>query len=73
MTAAVGRPLSPVRRARLNRRSLHLAYATAGYNLAEGAVALAAGAVASSTALVELVLATHGGPTDRAALERALA
>jgi divalent metal cation (Fe/Co/Zn/Cd) transporter len=40
------------RRAQLNRRSLQLAYATAGYNLAEGAVAIAAGAAASSTALV---------------------
>lgn len=40
------------RRARLNRRSLHLAYATTGYNLAEGVVAVAAGAVASSTALI---------------------
>jgi divalent metal cation (Fe/Co/Zn/Cd) transporter len=40
------------RRAQLNRRSLHLAYATAGYNLAEGAFALVAGAAASSTALV---------------------
>jgi len=43
---------APARRAQLNRRSLHLAYATAGYNLAEGAVALVAGAAASSTALV---------------------
>jgi divalent metal cation (Fe/Co/Zn/Cd) transporter len=44
--------LTPQRRARLRRRSLHLAYATAGYNLVEGVVAVAAGAVASSTALV---------------------
>jgi divalent metal cation (Fe/Co/Zn/Cd) transporter len=36
----------------LNQRSLHLAYATAGYNLLEGVVAVAAGAVASSTALL---------------------
>lgn len=49
MTAPV---LSQPRRAQLNRRSLRLAYATAGYNLAEGVVALAAGAVASSTALI---------------------
>jgi divalent metal cation (Fe/Co/Zn/Cd) transporter len=49
MTAAA---LGPARRVLLNRRSLQLAYATAGYNLAEGAVALAAGAAASSTALV---------------------
>jgi divalent metal cation (Fe/Co/Zn/Cd) transporter len=41
-----------VRRGQLNRRSLHLAYATAGYNLAEGVVAVAAGAAASSTALI---------------------
>ncbi|MBO4274276.1 cation transporter [Microbispora triticiradicis] len=40
------------RRAVLNRRSLHLAYATAGYNLLEGVVAIAAGAAASSAALL---------------------
>jgi divalent metal cation (Fe/Co/Zn/Cd) transporter len=40
------------RRGQLNRRSLRLAYATAGYNLAEGVVAVAAGAAASSTALI---------------------
>lgn len=45
-------PLSMLRRAQLNRRSLWLAYVTAGYNLAEGAVAISAGAVASSAALV---------------------
>ncbi|MEV6595607.1 cation transporter [Actinoplanes sp. NPDC051346] len=44
--------LSPQRRAELNRRSLHLAYATAGYNLLEGVVAVGAGAAASSTALL---------------------
>jgi divalent metal cation (Fe/Co/Zn/Cd) transporter len=44
--------LTSQRRERLNRRSLHLAYATAGYNLAEGVVAVAAGAAASSTALI---------------------
>ncbi|MBG0561372.1 cation transporter [Actinoplanes aureus] len=43
--------LSPRRRAQLNRRSLRLAYATAGYNLLEGAVAVTAGA-ASSAALL---------------------
>jgi divalent metal cation (Fe/Co/Zn/Cd) transporter len=46
------RPLPPQRRAVLNRRSLRLAYATAGYNLLEGAVALAAGAAAASAALI---------------------
>lgn len=40
------------RRALLNRRSLLLAYATAGYNFLEGLVALAAGAAASSAALI---------------------
>jgi divalent metal cation (Fe/Co/Zn/Cd) transporter len=40
------------RRSVLNRRSLHLAYATAGYNALEGIVAIAAGAAASSTALL---------------------
>jgi divalent metal cation (Fe/Co/Zn/Cd) transporter len=44
--------VSPTRRLVLNRRSRLLAYATAGYNLAEGLVAVAAGAVASSTALL---------------------
>lgn len=43
---------TPARRARLNRRSLHLAYATAGYNLLEGVIAITAGVVASSTALL---------------------
>lgn len=45
-------PLTPARRALLNRRSLLLAYATAGYNTLEGLVAITAGAVASSTALI---------------------
>jgi divalent metal cation (Fe/Co/Zn/Cd) transporter len=44
--------LSPQRRATLNRRSLHLAYATAGYNLLEGVIAVTAGAGASSVALL---------------------
>jgi divalent metal cation (Fe/Co/Zn/Cd) transporter len=45
-------PLTAQRRAILNRRSLRLAYATAGYNVLEGVVAIAAGAAASSTALL---------------------
>lgn len=44
--------LTAQRRAQLNRRSRHLAYASAGYNLVEGVVAIAAGAAASSTALI---------------------
>jgi divalent metal cation (Fe/Co/Zn/Cd) transporter len=44
--------LTTERRDVLNRRSLLLAYATAGYNLLEGIVALAAGAAAASTALI---------------------
>jgi divalent metal cation (Fe/Co/Zn/Cd) transporter len=40
------------RRATLSRRSLWLAYATAGYNLVEGLVAIAAGTAASSAALI---------------------
>ncbi|HTE66549.1 MAG TPA: cation transporter [Candidatus Binatia bacterium] len=44
--------VTPQRRTVLNRRTRLLAYATAGYNLAEGAVAIAAGAAASSTALI---------------------
>jgi hypothetical protein len=47
-----GPSLSAHRRAVLNRRSRRLAYATAGYNLAEGEVAVSAGAAASSTALI---------------------
>ncbi|MGB2568455.1 cation diffusion facilitator family transporter [Micromonospora citrea] len=49
MSAAL---LTPERRAVLSRRSLWLAYATAGYNLLEGMVAIVAGAAASSTALI---------------------
>lgn len=44
--------LTAERRTLLSRRSLWLAYATAGYNLLEGLVAIAAGAAASSTALI---------------------
>jgi divalent metal cation (Fe/Co/Zn/Cd) transporter len=44
--------LTPARRAALNRRSLWLAYATAGYNLVEGVAAVAAGAAATSVALL---------------------
>ncbi|GAA1864711.1 cation transporter [Asanoa iriomotensis] len=44
--------LTPARRATLSRRSLWLAYATAAYNLAEGAVAILAGVAASSSALI---------------------
>jgi divalent metal cation (Fe/Co/Zn/Cd) transporter len=44
--------LTPARRAALSRRSLWLAYATAGYNLLEGLIAIAAGASASSSALI---------------------
>jgi divalent metal cation (Fe/Co/Zn/Cd) transporter len=47
----VSTALTAQRRALLNRRSLLLAYATAGYNLLEGLVAVAAGAAASSAAL----------------------
>lgn len=52
MTAPAGSAVTPARRTRLNRRSLHLAYATAGYNTLEGAVAVTAGTAASSTALL---------------------
>jgi divalent metal cation (Fe/Co/Zn/Cd) transporter len=49
----MSRPVLPAsRRIQLNKRSLRLAYATAGYNLMEGVVAVAAGAAASSTALI---------------------
>ncbi|MFI7371886.1 cation transporter [Actinoplanes sp. NPDC049668] len=48
---SLGRPSSR-RRTQLNQRSLRLAYATAGYNLLEGVVAVGAGAAASSTALL---------------------
>jgi hypothetical protein len=49
-------PIAAARRQQLNRRSLHLAYGTAGYNLLEGVVAIAAGAAASSTALIGFAL-----------------
>ncbi len=52
MSSPIGLTVSPQRRAQLNRRSLRLAYATAGYNLVEGIVAVAAGAAASSVALL---------------------
>ncbi|MEU8242440.1 cation transporter [Actinoplanes missouriensis] len=52
MSGPVLAVMSPRRRAQLNRRSLLLAYATAGYNLVEGIVAIAAGAAASSVALL---------------------
>jgi divalent metal cation (Fe/Co/Zn/Cd) transporter len=51
MSTATSTP-TPQRRALLNRRSLYLAYTSAGYNVLEGIVAVAAGAVASSTALI---------------------
>jgi divalent metal cation (Fe/Co/Zn/Cd) transporter len=51
VTSASVRPAA-AGRAVLNRRARRLAYATAGYNLAEGAVAVAAGVAASSTALI---------------------
>jgi len=44
--------LTAHRRTVLNRRSLHLAYVTAGYNLLEGIIAVTTGSVASSTALL---------------------
>ena len=49
MTASL---LTPARRVELSRRSLWLAYATAAYNLLEGLVAIVAGAMASSSALI---------------------
>jgi divalent metal cation (Fe/Co/Zn/Cd) transporter len=52
MTTTQIQPLSAARRSILNRRSLYLAYATAGYNLLEGIIAVAAGAGASSVALL---------------------
>jgi divalent metal cation (Fe/Co/Zn/Cd) transporter len=51
-TAVTAGTLTSQRRAVLNRRSLLLAYATAGYNLLEGIVAIAAGAAATSAALI---------------------
>jgi divalent metal cation (Fe/Co/Zn/Cd) transporter len=44
--------LTPERRLKLNARARHLAYATAGYNAVEGVVTIAAGAAASSVALI---------------------
>lgn len=51
-STVTGAPIAPARRAVLRRRSLWLAYATAGYNLAEGIIAVAAGAAATSAALI---------------------
>jgi divalent metal cation (Fe/Co/Zn/Cd) transporter len=52
MTTTQAPPLSVARRTMLNRRSLNLAYATAGYNLLEGVIAVAAAAGSSSVALL---------------------
>jgi divalent metal cation (Fe/Co/Zn/Cd) transporter len=52
VTTTPALPITTARRAALNRRARRLAYATAGYNLGEGIVAVAAGAAASSTALI---------------------
>jgi divalent metal cation (Fe/Co/Zn/Cd) transporter len=50
--ARAGRPVAPDRRAVLSRRIRLLVAATIAYNVVEAAVALAAGAAASSTALI---------------------
>jgi divalent metal cation (Fe/Co/Zn/Cd) transporter len=60
--------LTSDRRAALSRRSLWLAYATAGYNLLEGLVAIAAGAAASSTALIGFGLDSFVEVSSAAAL-----
>ncbi|HYN95298.1 MAG TPA: cation transporter [Pilimelia sp.] len=52
MSAPARTAPSPARRAQLHRRSLHLAYATACYNLLEGGAAVTAGVAASSVALL---------------------
>jgi divalent metal cation (Fe/Co/Zn/Cd) transporter len=52
MTTTPAIPVTASGRALLHRRARGLAYATAGYNLAEGIVAVTAGAAASSTALI---------------------
>jgi divalent metal cation (Fe/Co/Zn/Cd) transporter len=51
MTAVAGPP-SPARRQLLNVRARRLAYGTAAYNALEGAIAIAAGVGAGSTALI---------------------
>ena len=51
-TVAVGLGPSPARRAVLSRRVRWLVASTIGYNVVEAGVAISAGAVASSTALV---------------------
>jgi hypothetical protein len=48
--------VTPGRRAALSRRSLWLACVTAGYDLLEGLVGIAAGAAVSLTALIGLGL-----------------
>lgn len=56
MTAAHVLAARPERRALLNRRARALAWVTIAYNTAEGVVAIAAGAAASSVALVSFGL-----------------
>src|SRR4051812_26784685 len=50
--SAIAVPVDPVRRAVLSRRVRLLVIATIAYNIIEGIVAVAAGTVASSTALI---------------------
>jgi divalent metal cation (Fe/Co/Zn/Cd) transporter len=52
MTAATSGVLGPIRKRRLQRRIRWVVAATIGYNVIEAIIALAAGAVASSTALI---------------------
>jgi divalent metal cation (Fe/Co/Zn/Cd) transporter len=55
MTASTGQPtrvLSPIRKGQLQRRIRWVVAATISYNVIEAIIALAAGAVASSTALI---------------------
>lgn len=52
MTATQTQPLTPERRSRLGRRAQQLAGASVAYNLVEAVVAVAAGAAASSIALI---------------------
>ena len=61
-------PVTPARRAVLNRRGLLLAYATAGYNLLEGIIAVAAGAAASSAAQLGFGLDSMPTPDTLACL-----
>jgi hypothetical protein len=64
--------VTPGRRAALSRRGLWLAYVTAGYDLLEGFVGIAAGAAVSSTALIGLGLGSFMEVVQRGGADQAV-